>query len=143
METYSRIGLIRSHGNLQSYWTSTKLYGNLQSYWTTTKLCKLTVVLDYYEAMETYSRFRLGRSYGNLQSYWTSTKLYGNLQSYWTSTELYGNLQSYWTRMRAPVRTKMKYQIYQFKNDQSMNRQISRSRQRFVKKKEKSIFHFP
>ncbi len=30
--------------------------GNLQSYWTTTKLWKLTVVLDYYEAMETYSR---------------------------------------------------------------------------------------
>ncbi len=43
METYSRIGLLRS-------------YGNLQSYWTTTKLWKLTVVLDYYEAMETYSR---------------------------------------------------------------------------------------
>ena len=38
METYSRIGLLRS-------------YGNLQSYWTTTKLWKLTVVLDYYEAM--------------------------------------------------------------------------------------------
>ncbi len=33
-ETYSRIGLLRS-------------YGNLQSYWTTTKLWKLTVVLDY------------------------------------------------------------------------------------------------
>ncbi len=29
---------------------------NLQSYWTTTKLRKLTVVLNYYEAMETYSR---------------------------------------------------------------------------------------
>jgi hypothetical protein len=34
--TYSRIGLPQS-------------YGNLQSYWTTTKLWKLTVVLDYYE----------------------------------------------------------------------------------------------
>jgi hypothetical protein len=43
MKTYSRIGLLRS-------------YGNLQSYWTTTKLWKLAVVLDYYEAMETYSR---------------------------------------------------------------------------------------
>ena len=43
METYGRIGLLRS-------------YGNLQSYWTTTKLWKLTVVLDYYEAIETYSR---------------------------------------------------------------------------------------
>ena len=43
METYSRIGILRS-------------YGNLQSYWTTTKLWKLTVVLDHYEAMETYSR---------------------------------------------------------------------------------------
>ncbi len=42
-ETYGRIGLLRS-------------YGNLQSYWTTTKLLKLTVVYDYYEAMETYSR---------------------------------------------------------------------------------------
>ncbi len=38
METYSRIGLMRSDGNLQSYWT-------------TTKLLKLTVVLYYYEAM--------------------------------------------------------------------------------------------
>ena len=32
---------------------------SLQSYWTTTKLCKLTVVLDYYEAMQTYSRIGL------------------------------------------------------------------------------------
>ena len=46
METYSRIGLLQS-------------YGNLQSYWTTTKLWKLTVVLDYYETMETYSRIGL------------------------------------------------------------------------------------
>jgi hypothetical protein len=51
METYSRIGLLRSYRNLQSYWTTTKLW-NLQSYWTTTKPWKLTVVLDYYEAME-------------------------------------------------------------------------------------------
>ncbi len=56
METYSRIGLVRSYGNLQSYWTITKLW-------------KLTVILDYYEAMETYSRIGLLRSYGNLQSY--------------------------------------------------------------------------
>ncbi len=34
-KTYSRIGLLRS-------------YGNWQSYWTTTKLWKLTVVLEYY-----------------------------------------------------------------------------------------------
>ncbi len=45
-ETYSRIELLRS-------------YGNLQSYWTTAKLWKLTVVLDYCEAMETYSRIGL------------------------------------------------------------------------------------
>ncbi len=51
METYSRIGLLRSYGNLRSYWTATKLW-------------KLTVVLDYYEAMETYSRIGLLRSYG-------------------------------------------------------------------------------
>ena len=38
METYSRIGLVRSYGYLQSYWTSTKRW-------------KLTVVLDLYEAM--------------------------------------------------------------------------------------------
>jgi hypothetical protein len=50
--------------------------GNLQSYWTTTQLWKLTVVLDYYEAMETYSRIGLLRSYGNLKSYWTTTKLW-------------------------------------------------------------------
>ncbi len=53
---YSRIGLLRS-------------YGNLQSYWTTTKVWKLTVVLDYYEAKETYSRIGLKRCQGNLQSY--------------------------------------------------------------------------
>jgi hypothetical protein len=34
METYSRIGLLRSYGNLQSYWTNTKLW-------------KPTVVLAY------------------------------------------------------------------------------------------------
>ncbi len=60
METYSRIGLLRS-------------YGNLQSYWTTRKLWKLTVVLDYYEVGETYSRIGLLRVYGNLLSYWTTT----------------------------------------------------------------------
>jgi hypothetical protein len=53
---YSRIGLLRS-------------YGNLQSYWTTSKLWKLPVVLNYYEAMETYSRIELLRSYENLKSY--------------------------------------------------------------------------
>jgi hypothetical protein len=38
---------------------------------------KLTVVLDYYEAIETYSRIGIRRSYGNLQSYWaTTTKLW-------------------------------------------------------------------
>jgi hypothetical protein len=30
---------------------------------------KLTVVLDYYEAIETYSRIGLIQSYGNLQTY--------------------------------------------------------------------------
>ncbi len=51
METYSRIGLLRSYS------------------------FKLTVVLDSYEAMDTYSRIGLLRSYRNLQSYWTTTKL--------------------------------------------------------------------
>jgi hypothetical protein len=37
---------------------------------------KLTVVLDYYEAIETYSRIGLLRSYVNIQSYWTTTKLW-------------------------------------------------------------------
>ncbi len=63
IETYSGIGQLRSQGNLQSYWT-------------TTKLRKLTVVLDYCEAIETYSRIGLLRSYENLQSYWTTTKLF-------------------------------------------------------------------
>ena len=49
MKTYSRIGLLRRYGNLQSYWTNTRLW-------------KLTVVLDYYEAMETYSRIGLLRA---------------------------------------------------------------------------------
>ncbi len=57
--TYSLIGLLRS-------------YGNLQSYWTTKKLWKLTFVLDYYEAMETYGRIGLLRGYRNLQSYFIS-----------------------------------------------------------------------
>ncbi len=63
METYSRIELLRSHGNLQSYWT-------------TAKSRKPTVVLDYCEVMETYSRIGLLRSHGNLQSYWTTKKLW-------------------------------------------------------------------
>ena len=46
METYSRIGLVQRYGNLQPYWTITKLW-------------KLTVVLAYYEAMKTYSRIGL------------------------------------------------------------------------------------
>ncbi len=49
-ETYSRIGPLRSHGNLQSYWTTARLW-------------KLTVLLDYYEAMGTYGRIGLLRSY--------------------------------------------------------------------------------
>ncbi len=36
--------------------------GNLQSYWTTTKLRELTVVLNYYEVKETYSHIGLLRS---------------------------------------------------------------------------------
>jgi hypothetical protein len=48
-ETYSRIGLLQSNGNLQSYLTTTKLW-------------KSSVVLDYYEAVETYSRIGLVRS---------------------------------------------------------------------------------
>ncbi len=55
-ETYGRIGLLRSHGNLQSYWTTTKLW-------------KLTVVLDYREAMETHSCIGMLLGPRNLQSY--------------------------------------------------------------------------
>jgi hypothetical protein len=44
METYSRIGLLRS-------------YGNLQSYWTTTKLWKLTVVFRSFEDVESVFDF--------------------------------------------------------------------------------------
>jgi hypothetical protein len=62
METYSRIGLEQSYGNLQSYWTRATLW-------------KLTVVLYLSKAMETYSRIGLGQRYGNLQSYWTRAKL--------------------------------------------------------------------
>jgi hypothetical protein len=62
MGTYSRIGPLVS-------------YRNLQSYWTTTKLWKLTVVLGYYEAMETYSRIGLLRSFENMQSHRTTTML--------------------------------------------------------------------
>jgi hypothetical protein len=58
METYSRIGLLRN-------------YENLQSYWTTTKLWKLTVVLDYYEAIETYSPIQLEEAlYVSEQIHW-------------------------------------------------------------------------
>ncbi len=37
---------------------------------------KLTVVLDYYEAMETYNRIGLLRSYGNSQSYRNISNLF-------------------------------------------------------------------
>ncbi len=81
-------------------------HGNLQSYWTTAKLRKLTVVLDYYEAMETYSRIGLLRGHGNLRSYWTTTKLlkltvvldyHEAMQTYSPIGLLrgHGNLQSY------------------------------------------------
>ncbi len=46
METYSRIGLLKCHRNLQSYWATAMLW-------------KLTVVLDYSDAMETYSRINI------------------------------------------------------------------------------------
>ncbi len=49
MDTYSRIALGQS-------------YGNLQSYWTRAKLLKPTVVLDQGKAMETYSRIELEQS---------------------------------------------------------------------------------
>jgi hypothetical protein len=48
METYSRIRLLRSHGNLQSYWATTKLW-------------KLAVVLEHYEAIETNSHMALDK----------------------------------------------------------------------------------
>jgi hypothetical protein len=84
--------------------------GNLQSYWTTTRVWKLTVVLDYYEgmetyvvlhyyeAMETYSRIALLRSCGNLRRIGL-IRSYGNLQSYWTTTKLW-KLTSYCTTTR-------------------------------------------
>ena len=68
IETYSRIGLLRSYGTYSRIGLL-RSYGNLQSYWTTAKLCKLTVVLDHYKAIQTYSRIGLLQSYGNLQSY--------------------------------------------------------------------------
>jgi hypothetical protein len=36
-----------------------KTYSRIGQYWTTMKLRKLTVVLNYYEAIKTYSRIRL------------------------------------------------------------------------------------
>ena len=42
--TYSRIGLLRGYGNLQSYWTTAKLW-KLTVVLATAKLKKLTVVL--------------------------------------------------------------------------------------------------
>ena len=105
-ETYSRIGLLRSNGSFQSYWTTTKIwkltvvldfyeametygrigllrsYGNLQSYWNTTKIWKLTVVLEYYEDMETYGRIELLRSYVETYGRIGLLRSYGNLQSY-------------------------------------------------------------
>ena len=70
LETYSRIGLLRSYGNLQSYWTTKKLWKLtvVFDYYEAMELTvvldyyeamKLTVVLDHYEAMETYSRIGL------------------------------------------------------------------------------------
>ena len=83
-ETYSRIGLLRS-------------YGNLQSYWTTTKLWKPKVVLDYHEAMKTYGRIGLPRTDGNLQSYWTTTKLLKLIVvlDYYEANETYSRIVSY------------------------------------------------
>jgi hypothetical protein len=127
METYSRIGLLKCHGNLQSYWWITsdlRVWGwgsdwfsatamtlpalNLQWYWTTETSLKLTVVLDYWNVMETYSRIGLLKCHGNLQSYWTtemSWKLtvvldYCNAMKTYgriVLLECHGNLRSYWT----------------------------------------------
>jgi hypothetical protein len=55
--TYGRIGL---------RWA----YKNLQSYWTTTKLWKHTIVFDNYYAMETYDRIGPLRSYGTYSRIW-------------------------------------------------------------------------
>jgi hypothetical protein len=81
METYSRIGLLQCHGNLQSYWT-------------TTMPRKLTVVLDYYNSMETYSRIGLLQCHGNLQSYWTTTILWKLtvVLDYYNATETYSRI---------------------------------------------------
>ncbi len=75
IETYSRIGLLRSYGNLQSYWTTTKLW-KLTVVLDYYELLNLIVLLDYYEAIETYGRIGLLRNLGNLQSYWTTTRLW-------------------------------------------------------------------
>jgi hypothetical protein len=63
IDTYSRIGILRSY-LLNTYKLVLETYGrigllrsyeNLQSYWTTSKLWKLTVVLDYFEAILLYN----------------------------------------------------------------------------------------
>jgi hypothetical protein len=45
---------------------------------------KLTVVLDYYEAIETYSCIGILRSYRKLTVVLDYYEAIGNLQSYWT-----------------------------------------------------------
>ncbi len=66
MESYSRIELLRSYENLQSYCTTTKLWKLTLVLHYYEAMEKLTLVLHYYEAMESYSRIELLRSYGSL-----------------------------------------------------------------------------
>jgi hypothetical protein len=92
LETYSRIGLLQSYGNLQSYWTSTKLWN-------------LTVVLDYCEAMEPYSLIGLQRSYENIQSYSSSPasiSVVGHLQQ----VQQFESPVHFW-RLGGPLGTRM------------------------------------
>ncbi len=72
METYSRIGLLKCHGNLQSYWT-TELPVHLR--WALKYVgsgIRLTDVglFEQSDWTETYSRIGLQGCQGNLQSYW-------------------------------------------------------------------------
>jgi hypothetical protein len=56
VETYSRIGLLRRHSNLQSYSTTLMLW-------------HVTVVLKYFDALAPYGRIELLLCSGTLRSY--------------------------------------------------------------------------
>ncbi len=51
-------------------------------------LLKLTVVLDYHNAIETYSRIGKQQCYGNLQLYWTTEFRYVDFALVWFCTNI-------------------------------------------------------